>query len=238
MLPDKQELITEPQQMLEVAKRFVIDSPIMYQIATDELVTIKRKIKLIEAKEDEITKPLQESLKATKAHFKPALELLKSCESFYKDAMRRFQIAESERIARERKAQEEETKRIMLEKQKEAEEKARAENERLKLEAQELEQKTGQKVEVQEVLPEIVEPVLLPEVAQATKAQGASVRTKTKVRLINKSELIKYISNNSMFENLVDVNQTALNALAKAQGDLFNIPGVEAYQEKEIAIRI
>ena len=89
----------------------------------------------------------------------------------------------------------------------------------------------------------------LAEQVAAAKAHEAAVVTTTTVaapdtkgsrapwkgKCTNKMALIKFIANNPAFENLIEVNASALNALAKAQKQAMAVDGCTAYQEHSIA---
>lgn len=98
------------------ATDFVIDSPEMFQIASDDLKMVKGLQKEVEDKRTSITGPLNQAVKAVNDLFRAPKEYLDRAESMLKRAMVSW-TTEQERIAAEARAQ--------------AEAKARAERERL-----------------------------------------------------------------------------------------------------------
>lgn len=86
---------------------------------------------------------------------------------------------------------------------------------------------------------ELTASVITAPVAHIAKvaAAGTSIREVWKARCTDKAVLIKFVSINPQFLNLLDVNDTALNQLAKAMKDSMNIGGCEAYIERGIASR-
>lgn len=170
--------------------------------------------------------------------------LVKSKAADYQD--------EQERIRREaeRKAQEE-ARRIAEEQARIAREAAEAERkrlaaieeeERLRL-AAEAEASGATQEQVTEILdapmpipePEVFipEPVIVPTVAPTyEKAAGFSVRWKYSARVVNITELIKAASTNSYLAGYLQVNEGAVNALARSQKDAFRLPGCELRKER------
>lgn len=98
------------------ASDFVIDSPEMFAIASDDLKMVKGLQKEVEDKRTSITGPLNQAVKAVNDLFRAPKDYLDRAESMLKRAMVSW-TTEQERIAAEARAQ--------------AEAKARAERERL-----------------------------------------------------------------------------------------------------------
>ncbi|MCA3233441.1 MAG: hypothetical protein INH06_14215, partial [Cupriavidus sp.] len=48
---------------------------------------------------------------------------------------------------------------------------------------------------------------------------------------------IKFVAAHPEHQHLLDVNQSAINQLAKAQKDAMNLPGVEAYPDAVMSAR-
>lgn len=69
-------------------------------------------------------------------------------------------------------------------------------------------------------------------------AAGTSIRETWKAKCNDKAALIKFVSDNPQFLNLLDVNDSALNQLAKAMKQSMKIGGCEAYIERGIASRM
>lgn len=67
------------------------------------------------------------------------------------------------------------------------------------------------------------------------KVSGISQRSVWKAECTDKAALIAYIAANPAFLNLVEVNASALNQMAKAMKDTMQIPGIRAFEEKTLA---
>lgn len=73
-------------------------------------------------------------------------------------------------------------------------------------------------------------------VAAAPKpaASGAAAATTWSAQVVDMGALIEFIAVNPQYRNLVLPNETALNALARAQKEGFNMPGVRAVSKVNI----
>jgi hypothetical protein len=126
----------------------------------------------------------------------------------------------------------------------EAERVAREEAERIAAEQLErdLEAAEAAGARPEEVTALIVEaermPVVVP-LPQPTyqPAAGISTRVTWAATVTNMSELLKYLAANPQYSSLVMVNQTALNALARAQQSGLRIPGVKVTRGTTVAVR-
>lgn len=113
-----------PQAMLKAAQFYVIDCPEMYEAAADDLKSVKAKYKEIEAKRTEIVKPLNEAVKAVNNLFRAPLEFLTEAETTLKQRL----IGYDQEQERKRKAEQERLDAI-----------ARAEQARLRAQAEAIE---------------------------------------------------------------------------------------------------
>lgn len=117
-------LASQAQAALTSATDLVIDSPTMYELASEELMNIKGLQKTVEEKRTTITGPLNAALRAVNDLFRAPAEFLKQAEAACKRSMITY-TTEQERIAAE-------ARRV-------AEEAARKERERLAAEQREQE---------------------------------------------------------------------------------------------------
>jgi hypothetical protein len=238
--PDQAQLIALSQRQLTVAKEITIDSAPMYEAAADELKAIKKAAKELEDKRVGITKPIDEAKKAVMDLFRRPLEILGEAETVLKRAMityadeqekiRREEQAkldaiakaERERLAAEAKAKQEEAERLAQAAQDSGDEQAFAQAAQAAAEAQ--------------VMESTVAVMTAPTATTAAaKVSGISARGVWKAECTDKIALIKFIAQNDAFINLLDVNQSALNQLAKAMKQTLNLPGVRAYEERSLA---
>lgn len=124
-LPDMAVMTRSASSALRMAQTFVITSEDDYQLAGEELQTVKAKIKGMEATRVGITGPMNKALSAINDLFRGPMETLKSAETGLKGSMLAY-YTEQERIATE-------VRRV-------AEAAAAAERQRLAEEARKIEQ--------------------------------------------------------------------------------------------------
>ena len=80
-------------------------------------------------------------------------------------------------------------------------------------------------------------PVMAPRVApQYERAQGIAARKTYRAQVVSMIEFIRWVAQNPTHETLLQPNQSALNALARAQRENLRIPGVRVVVEDSIAI--
>lgn len=252
-------LAGKAQRALKNAQSLVIDSLNMYQLASADLMAVKALAKDVESKRTAITGPLNQAVKAVNDLFRAPKEYLESAEIALKGALityDREQKRKADEIRREaeRKAREE-RERIEAE-AREAARKAHEEADRIAAEAAaaaaagdatkaaELEQAAISTAEAGAVearsialTAELVTAAPVPLASAAPKVSGLSTRKNWKARCVDKMALIKFVANNPAFLNLLDVNQSALNQMAKAQKEAMQIGGVEAYPDDVMSAR-
>jgi DNA polymerase III gamma/tau subunit len=252
-------LAGKAQRLLATAQAFVIDSPTMYELAAGDLQKVKALAKDVEEKRTAITGPLNQAVKAVNDLFRSPKDFLATAETALKSAMitydreqqRKADEArrEAERIARE------ERQRIEAE-AREAARRAQEEADRIAKEAAdaaaagdaakaaELQQQAEQtaadgaaQAETIAMEAEMVTAAPVPVATAAPKVAGLSTRQNWKARLTDKMALIKFVAAHPEHQHLLDVNQSAINQLAKAQKDAMNLPGVEAYPDAVMSAR-
>jgi hypothetical protein len=127
----------------------------------------------------------------------------------------------------EAKAKEEEAR--LAEEARKAEEDARI-REAAALEAE------GDKEAAEEVLNEPVETPVV-KVKKEKPPEGISYRTTWSAEVRDMKALVKYVAENPQFINLLQVNTTALNSMARSLKGNMKVPGVKAVGKKGIAKR-
>jgi hypothetical protein len=252
-------LTGKAQKLLASAQAFVIDSPTMYELAADDLKQVKALSKDVEEKRTAITGPLNQAVKAVNDLFRAPKEFLQSAETTIKSAMitydreqqRKADEArrEAERRAREEREQIEAEAREAARRAKEeadaiAAEAAAAAAEGNAEKAAELEQQAAaaseagaQEAQSLAMAAEMVTAAPVPIATAAPKVAGLSTRQNWKARCTDKMALIRFIAEHPEHVHLIDVNQSALNQLAKAQKDAMRLPGVEAYPDAVMSAR-
>lgn len=239
--PDAAQLNNRAQAALKMVESMVIDSQETYDLAADELKAIKSKAKTLEDQRTGITGPINKALKAINDLFRGPTQYLEQAEKIIKGKMLTY-TAEQERIAAEERRK--------------AEAAVRAEQERLAREAAEREAAAkaeadallaaGNAEKAAEVQAQAaIEAASMAATAQVmtapvvevsvAKVSGISQRSVWKAECTDKAALIAFIAANPQFMNLVEVNTSALNQMAKAMKDTMQIPGVRAYEDKTLA---
>jgi len=212
--PDAVLLVKDAEGILVLAQGYAIDSVQMFELAADELKSIKAKAKDLDDRRKAITKPLDEAKARVMDLFRRPLELLGQAEALLKRAMLGFQQAQEQK----RREAEAEARRV-----------AAAEQERLRKEAEKAARAAEKKgnVEAAEQLRANVPVVPVPTVAiEAPKVKGISTRTVWKARVLDANKVPR--------QYLV-VNEKMLNDLAQATKGAVAVDGVEFYSEEIMA---
>lgn len=250
---------TKAQRMLTTAQGYVIDSPTMYELAAEDLRAVKLLSKDVEEKRTAITGPLNAAVKAVNDLFRGPKTYLEQAESTLKGAMLTYDREqqrkadearrEAERVAREerqrieaeareatRKAQEE-ADRIAKEAADAAAAGDAAKAAELRHQAEQTAANGAAEAESIALEAEMVTAAPVPIATAAPKVAGLSTRQNWKARLTDKMALIRFVAEHPEHQHLLDVNQSGINQLAKAQKDAMNLPGVEAYPDAVMSAR-
>ena len=241
--PDQSDLNSKSQSALMMVQSMVIDSQDTFELAADELKAIKKKSKDLEEQRTSITGPIKTALKAVNNLFRAPSDFLEQAEKVIKVKMLAYQT-EQERIAAEERRRAEEA--IRQEQARLARESAEKEAEAKKEADRLLSEGNAEKAaEVQAnaaiemanltaTAQVMTAPVAAPSVA---KVSGISTRGVWKAELTDKAALVAFIAQNPQFLNLVDVNTSGINQMAKAMKETMNIPGIRAFEERALASR-
>lgn len=228
--PSGAELTASAKAALAMVDGFVIDSDTTYQLAGEELRSIKAKAKALEEKRTAITGPINSALKAVNDLFREPSATLAQAEKLIKSAMVEYADAQARKAEAARREAEEAQRRAAAEAAAIAEQAAAAAAAGQDERAEELALEASA-VEISAAV--AVAPVIAP-----VKAAGISkVREVIKARVVDKAALVKYVADVPALLELVDINESRLNALAKALNGSINYPGVEVYTEKSISAR-
>ena len=252
-------LAGKAQKALQSAQGYVIDSPTMYQLASDDLKGVKALMKQVEDQRTSITGPLNQALRAVNDLFRAPKDYLESAEAALKGALLAYDREQQRKADEARRAADEaarkERERIEAE-AREAERAAREEAERiareaaaaaaagdqqkaeeLKAEAERTAAAGAEQAQQIATAAELVTAAPVPVATAAPKVTGLSTRQNWKARCVDKMALIRFIAEHPEHQHLVDINQSALNQLAKAQKEAMRIPGVEAYPDAVMSAR-
>lgn len=207
---------------LENAKKSKVTSSEMAIGAGYDLKEIKKLGKELEQKRTSITGPINKALKEINALFKPAKNWLAEAERIVKGKLLYYQ-AEQDRIAQEA--------------QRKADDEARKKQERLESTA-----KMADFVGMDDKAEDLRERAQSQEApvikSAAPKIEGVTTRETWKAEVLNKLLFVKFVGEkrNDLLD-VIKIDQSALNALARKHKDDLDLPGVKAVAEKTIVAR-
>lgn len=202
---------------------------IIDQASYDQAIELLRAAKALRTAADVHHRPVIDaayaSHKAALAALKRVDEPLAMAETLIKtkvgiwDREQELRRREAERIAREQ-----------------AERKAAEE---LEKEIEAIEASGARPEEVAAVIKEAERTVIVSPMAQPTyrPASGVSVRAPWSAVAVNMTLMIEWVAKNPQFSSLLQVNQVALNQLARAQQSNLRIPGVQVRQGTTVVVR-
>ncbi len=243
-------LATEAQKQLTNAKDYVIDSPTMFELASEDLMKVKALQKDVEAKRTAITGPINQAVKAINDLFRAPKEFLDQAESTLKRAMVTYSN-EQERLAAEARRKAEEEARIERERlakiereQAEAAAKAQAEaqaaaeagDKEAAAKAMQAAQEAQEQAAMAAMTANVV--TVTPAVEAPAKVSGISSRSTFSAEVIDLMELVKAVAEGKAPIECIAPDTKFLGAQARAfkkAGQLY--PGVLAKEERSIAAR-
>jgi hypothetical protein len=221
------EIESEAISLAEQGKSIVVTDQISYNQAVDFRVGLKDFIKKVDNVFDPLKKKAHESWQAICKQQNTIKKPAESALSAIDDSLRTFTV-EQERLRRE------EEDRL----RREAEEKSRreAEDERLRL-AETAKQNGASDENVDEILdaPIIVNTPVAIAAPTYEKSAAVVMRDNYSAEVTNLHELVKAVAKDKSKLNLLQANQTALNAMARALKDTMSIPGVRAVNKQVLA---
>lgn len=220
-IPSEQELASVSNPILETAQSFVIDSPVMYEMAADELKTIKGQYKALEEKRKAITGPMDAAKKQVMDLFRKPLEALEQAESLIKRTMLTYQ---------------QEQRRLEAEAQRQIDEAAAAERKRMEEQAAAAE-KTGDiatAVALQSAADMVVAPVVQ---MTPAKVSGISTTVRWSAEVTDKVAYLKHVLEHPELIDTVEISMKPLNQMATALKDKMNIPGIRAVATESMSAR-
>lgn len=243
----KEDIVTPAERMLQAARAMVVDSPAMLDVAAGELRSIKARSKQLEDERLAMTRPLDETKRRIMEKYRTPLDYLASAEAAIKNAVGGYQrkVADERRLAQQRADDEARKTREKLEREAQAaRDKAAREAEELRqkataaanagrqAEAEKLAARAESKVEaadlragsLEQAAAAVPTSVMLP---AAPKAQGVHTTKRYTARVTDKAKLVAFVAATPMFLHLLDEDQSALDAQARALKDQFAIPGCE-----------
>lgn len=243
-------LANKAQAAMTSAADYVIDSPTMFELASDDLKQVKALQKEVEDKRTSITGPLNQAVKAVNDLFRAPKEYLEKAENTLKRAMVTY-TTEQERLAAEARAKAEAEARAERERlaaiereQAEAARKAQAEAQAAAAagdaEAAAAVMAAAQAAQEQADIAAMTANVvtIAPTVEAPAKVSGISSRVTFSAEVANLMELVKAVAAGTAPIEAIQANNKFLGAQARAfkkPGQLY--PGVMAVAEHSIAAR-
>lgn len=220
-IPSEAQLVSVSNPILETAQSFVIDSPVMYELAADELKTIKAKYKALEDQRKAITGPMDKAKKEVMDLFRKPLEMLEQAEGVIKRTMLAYAN---------------EQRRLQAEAQRQADEAAAAERKRMEEQAKAAEQ-TGDAasaIALQSASEMVVAPVVRIEPA---KVSGISTRVIWSAEVTDKLAYLQHVLAHPELIDTIEISMKPLNQMATALKDKLAIPGVRAVASETMSAR-
>jgi hypothetical protein len=251
--PDSAALVEEANNAFAIAKEIYIDSPAMYSLAANELSDIKARIKELNDKRVSITTHMDVAKKAVMDLFRPAIDRLEETKTWYQNGLIKFND-EQEKLRRAEQDRLDAVARAERFKIEEAARKATEEAAKLQADAAakaalaktpeaaaKIIAKAAEKIEAKQdeaSALQLTSQVIVPAtVAIAAKVSGTSVRKTWKAKVTDKAKFIQHVAAHPEFLAMIDINETLLNGMARAQQENLSLPGVQPYQESGIASR-
>lgn len=249
-LPDQTMLIGGAQRMLTFITEFAISSNDDFDLAADELKTIKSKAKQIEEQRTAITGPLNAATKAVNDLFRGPSDLLGRAESALKAKMLAWQREVEERAAEARRKAEAEARAAR--EAAEAEARLAAERAAAQAAAAKEAQATGdaQTAAIAESAAQrardeasaaaaaaqmtIAAPVVE---IQKPSVKGISTTTRMDFEVISLIELVKHVAAHPDLIGLLKADEVRLRAYVKGLGAACALPGVRVTENKSMSAR-
>lgn len=243
-------LATSAQKALADATDYVIDSPTMYELASDDLKRVKGLQKEVEEKRTSITGPLNQAVKAVNDLFRAPKEYLDKAEATLKRSLVAY-TTEQERLAAAARAQAEAEARAERERLAQQEREAQEAARRAEAEAQAAAAagdqvaaaKAIQEAQAAQAQAEMVAMTanvmtVAPVVEAPAKVAGISGRVTYSAEVIDLLALVKAVAEGTAPIECLQADTKFLGAQARAfkkAGQLF--PGVMAKEERGISAR-
>lgn len=254
--PDNEQF-KSAERALKIAQGYKIDCVEMRDMAAQDLTKVKAFAKKLDTQRKTITQPLDAAKAAVMDLFRAPLQYLQDAEDALKFSILKFDREEErKRLAEQAKLEEaarQERARLAAEAaQREAA--ARAEAERIQAEARaaaeagkqeeaarlqaEAESRVEQGAAEVETLQQTAQLVTAP-VAEQTikKTKGVSTRSVWKVEVTDKLALIRWVSANPDYINLIEPNMPAIRQMGLALKEACPIIGVRVFEDEVISAR-
>lgn len=218
-MPEQSALIAEADDAKSTADFLVVTDEESLKIAKDEMNAMTKRMKALDAKRKEITKPLDDAKKAVMNLFKPPIDTYQGAINVIKFGIARY-VEDQERIAAEARMRAE----------------AEAAAARAALEAKAREAETPQEAEVIKEAAALVVPAAVT-AKPAAKVSGMSTQKVWRGRVVDMGAFLAHVAIHPECFDLIEVKQGALDRFIRATGGAVAIPGVETHQETIVSSR-
>ncbi len=220
--PETGDLTAQNQSLFIQASTLAVIDKMSHQAGSEILKDIARAEKIVV---ERFAEPKQAAHKAHK--------FITQMEGMFLEAIKDARSIISPKLI----GYETEQRRIAEAKQRELAELARKqEEERLLQDAIDAEA-SGDKAGASAILEEPISAPVVTVAPETAKVDGVSTRTVWRAELTDKMRLLKYVVEHPEWLNLIEVNLSALNALARSQKGAFALPGTKAVSESIKAVR-
>jgi hypothetical protein len=218
----REDLMKEADATFELMESVTVDSPMMYELAADELRNVKTKLSELVERRLKITRPMDEAKKELMDLFRGPVERLEAAEKLLKSKMLQFSLAEQKKAEEQRLA---------------AERVAQAERDRLAAEAKALDAQ-GRSGEA-EVRRNIAEVVMAAPVATAApvRAKGIATVKSFDYEVTDMLKFIQHVAANPHLVALLNVDGVKMRAQVVSLGLALEFPGVRVFEKQSISAR-
>lgn len=208
-----------PYQLPVPPNPIVVSNEIEYAQAADVLKDVIRRKKELDTLRRSITKPLDDAKKSVQAMFTPVLDQYTDAENFLRRGMIEYSSQkEKARREQEAKLRDEHAKEL-------------AQAETAAAEAAE----RGDYHQARAALVTVAPPIPTV-VSAAPKVSGISTRSVWKGEVEDLMEFLLYVVENDAY-HLISVNQSAIDAMARASKGTARLPGVVFKEEQTLVAR-
>lgn len=242
-VPAQSVIIAPASRLLAGVRDLVIDSDAVYEAAASDLAAAKSMKKAIDADRKELTKPLDEAKSRIMDKYRPAIDVCEQVITTIEPKMLTYRAEQQAKADAERRRLDAEARAERERLQREADDARRvAAEEAEKLAA------AGKTAEAEETIAATeAEALTLQQTAEVVsaaptsvappKVSGTAVAGTYKGRVLDKLKFIAFVAANPMFADLLDVNESGLNAQARSLKTNLKMDGIEVYLEQSIRSR-
>ncbi len=210
---------TKALAFLASAEGLTITTPAEYESSALMLRQVTAQRKTLETQRTDITRPMDRARGKVMDLFKPVVARFQSAETTLRTAMVTFTTAEEEKRRKE---------------QARLDELARKKEERLQARA--AEQREQGHEEKADVLEETATQVVPRKAAPITKTTSVHARVTWSAHVTDIKALIRACAEGKTPEHLLAADMSVLNALARAEKDKLDIPGVKAVSSRGMVV--